>query len=323
MRKLYNEYFHIPKGGKIREKVLLARVAATVVIVVLCLAAMGFTAYAYFSDSLTSGSNKVTAANFDIDIQMKAADGTTVATLRDGKAYVAALEAGTYTVTLQHAANSTAKTGFAIVTAENCEDTYYTTQLFKDQNGLPVPITFELTVDEATTVSFLVNWGTSLYYGEDADHEYFIEDQSNIHLANGTAELPEEQPSASATEDEREPSAEPSKPAESPESSAPETSQPAEPESSEPSAPAEPAVPVEPTEPAEPTTVPEETEPTEPAEPSQPAEPEPTESEPAEPAVDEPEAGEPEPSADGSVEQTEPVFEDSEVTDLPVSEPGE
>ena len=31
MRKLYNEFFYIPKYGKIREKVMLARVAMTVV----------------------------------------------------------------------------------------------------------------------------------------------------------------------------------------------------------------------------------------------------------------------------------------------------
>ena len=44
MRKLYAEYFHIPKQGKINEKVMLMRVTFMVSVVIMCLAAMSFTA---------------------------------------------------------------------------------------------------------------------------------------------------------------------------------------------------------------------------------------------------------------------------------------
>lgn len=65
MKELYNEFFHIPKHGKVREKVMLMRTAITVVIMIVCLAAMSITAYAYFSYNVTSGSNTIKAANFD------------------------------------------------------------------------------------------------------------------------------------------------------------------------------------------------------------------------------------------------------------------
>ena len=49
MKKLYNEFFYVPKYGKVKEKVMLMRTALTVVIMVVCLFAMSLTAYAYFS----------------------------------------------------------------------------------------------------------------------------------------------------------------------------------------------------------------------------------------------------------------------------------
>lgn len=68
MRKLYNEFFYIPKHGKVREKVMLTRIAMTVTIVIMCLAAMSITAYAYFSYNITSASNTIQAANFEAQI---------------------------------------------------------------------------------------------------------------------------------------------------------------------------------------------------------------------------------------------------------------
>ena len=80
MRKLYNEFFYIPKYGKIREKVMLARVSMTAVIMAVCLVAMSITAYAYFSYNVTSGSNAIKAASFytDVTVQITDEDGIAV-----------------------------------------------------------------------------------------------------------------------------------------------------------------------------------------------------------------------------------------------------
>ena len=76
MRKFYNEFFYIPKHGKIREKVMLTRIAMTVTIVIMCLAAMSITAYAYFSYNITSASNKIQAANFETNVNIQITDET-------------------------------------------------------------------------------------------------------------------------------------------------------------------------------------------------------------------------------------------------------
>lgn len=183
MRKLYNEFFYIPKYGKIREKVMLARVAMTVVIMVVCLATMSITAYAYFSHNVTSGSNTIKAASFytDVTVQITAEDGTFVETITtntsDHKSHSAELSANkTYTITVKHNDRSTAQTGFVIVTAEGCETRYHTQQLGRDGNGKTYTITFKLTPGANTIVTFRSHWGTSTYYGYAGDSDNNIEE---------------------------------------------------------------------------------------------------------------------------------------------------
>ncbi len=53
-----------------REKELLLRMTGTIVTIVLCLAAMGFSAFAYFSHSISSGINVIQAAHFDVVVTL-------------------------------------------------------------------------------------------------------------------------------------------------------------------------------------------------------------------------------------------------------------
>ena len=183
MRKLYNEFFYIPKHGKVREKVMLTRIAMTVTIVIMCLAAMSITAYAYFSYNITSGSNIIKSASFytDVTVQITAEDGTAGDTITtntsDHKSHSAELSANkTYTITVKHNDRSTAQTGFVIVTAESCETRYHTQQLGRDGNGNTYTITFKLTPGANTIVTFRSHWGTSTYYGYAGDSDNNIEE---------------------------------------------------------------------------------------------------------------------------------------------------
>ena len=183
MRKLYREFFYIPKYGKIREKVMLTRVITTVAVIVFCLAAMGITAYAYFTYNVTSGSNIIKSASFytDVTVQIAAEDGTAVDTITtntsDHKSHSAELSANkTYTITVKHNDRSTAQTGFVIVTAEGCETRCHTQQLGRDGNGNTYTITFKLTPGANTVVTFRSHWGTSTYYGYAGDSDNNIEE---------------------------------------------------------------------------------------------------------------------------------------------------
>lgn len=173
MKKLYQEYFYLPKHGKIRDKVMIMRVAFTAVIMIACLVAMGITGYAYFSHNVTSGSNIIKAANFEIDVSITITENDSSApvdvTKKNSASYTADLKAGkTYTVTLVESQNSTAKTGFCVVTATGCPDTFHSQQIGVDasveNDGYTEEVEFQLKVTKDTTVTFLSHWGTSSYY---------------------------------------------------------------------------------------------------------------------------------------------------------------
>lgn len=199
MRKLYNEFFYIPKHGKIREKVMLTRIAMTITIMVICLAAMSLTAYAYFLHNVTSGSNTIKAASFytDVTVQITAEDGTAVDTITtntsDHKSHSAELSANkTYTITVKHNDRSTAQTGFVIVTAEGCETRYHTQQLGRDGDGNTYTITFKLTPGANTVVTFRSHWGTSSFYSDfkeigENDERYIIDGEEIKLTISGVA----------------------------------------------------------------------------------------------------------------------------------------
>lgn len=70
MKKIYDEYLYVPEEGKVREKTFLARITLSIVIMVLCLGAMGFTAYAFFTCNITSGTTTIQSARYVLDVEV-------------------------------------------------------------------------------------------------------------------------------------------------------------------------------------------------------------------------------------------------------------
>ena len=187
MRKLYNEFFYIPKHGKVREKVMLTRIAMTVTIVIMCLAAMSITAYAYFSYNITSGSNIIKAANFEANVSITDSNNDPVTVTKDGKVQTANLDAGKYTIELTKG-NSTADTGFCVISIG--DKTYYTDQIGVDvkKDLTDATVKFDLWLSSPTKLEVLSHWGTSVYYGygDDGRTEIFIVSDATVDLTTNT-----------------------------------------------------------------------------------------------------------------------------------------
>lgn len=185
MRKLYNEFFDIPKHEKIREKVMLARIVTTITIMIVCLAAMSITAYAYFYSGITSGSNMIKAAHFEANVSITITDSNhdPVTVTKDGKVQTANLDAGKYIIELTKE-NSTAHQGFCVITIG--DKIYYTDQIGVDvdKNLDNATVKFELRISSPTRIEVLSHWGTSVYYGyKDADRtEIFIVSGDTVDL---------------------------------------------------------------------------------------------------------------------------------------------
>lgn len=185
MRKLYNEFFYIPKHGKIREKVMLTRVAMTITIVIMCLAAMSITAYAYFTaNDIVSPDNYIKSAKYELDIAVN--DGENDVILTNNQFVAAAGK--TYTITITPIKDQkSAKTGFVIVKADNCPDVYYTQQLGKDEKvdgGETNILSFKVMLTDSTTVYLIAHWGTSSYYADfqNKSEELYITQSETIKL---------------------------------------------------------------------------------------------------------------------------------------------
>ena len=200
MRKLLRELFYVPKYGKVKERTLYARLSSSVTVIVLCMAAMGFTAYAYFSAGVTSGANTIKAASFDVEVTIQ--NGVTVEPQADGSYLLAA---GTYQVTVERTQDSTAGTGYCKV--QIGAKTYVTCQLGKDvtaEDGWREGQTFTLEVTEVETVRVEIDacWGTAAHYvmgtiGEDAD-DLYIHDGEVITVSAEKA--PNEEPDENEAE---------------------------------------------------------------------------------------------------------------------------
>ena len=193
VRVLYNEFFYIPKDGKIREKVMLARAVGTLVVILLCLAAMGSSAYAYFAHDIASASNTIKAASFDVDIAITVVDSDEIppeiSKNEQKKPVVTLLPNKTYEVRLTR--EGTASTGFCVLSATDCAvEKYYTQQIGADVNATKSgrdTVVFYLEVENRTEVTFDSYWGTSVYYNPDHRNE----ETEGIYICHGeTVVLP-------------------------------------------------------------------------------------------------------------------------------------
>ena len=158
MRELYNEYFHVPKEGKVREKVLFSRITVAVIIMLIWMSAIGFTAYAYFTCSVTSGINTITSATYGMETEIVDSDDSQTKlepSSQDGMTSIYEVGAGVYNITLT--ATGTATTGYCKIEVKG---TGKTVTLFTQQISPGGTISFTLVPNADATVVITPQWGT-------------------------------------------------------------------------------------------------------------------------------------------------------------------
>lgn len=155
MKRIYEEYLHVPEDGKIREKVFIARIAVAIVCVVCCLSAMGFSAYAFFTSSITSGSNTIVAASYGVGGAIASSEDTPLTAKADNPLSYEAVGAGTYTVSIN--ATGTASTGYCKIEIVGSEKTV---TLFTQQLPPEVTMSFTLVTNGEADITITPQWGT-------------------------------------------------------------------------------------------------------------------------------------------------------------------
>ena len=166
MKRLYEEYLHVPEDGKIKEKVFIARIVVAIVCVVCCLSAMGFSAYAFFTSSITSGSNTIVAATYGAEITVAGDENnpqTKVTPTVNQTIHTYSLVKGTYHVVIKATGN--AQNGYCKIVIGDLESEdsikYYTTQISTDENASENQLKFKVECfNDNTEFHIIPNWGS-------------------------------------------------------------------------------------------------------------------------------------------------------------------
>lgn len=188
MRKIYQKYFEIPEEGKgtMGEHVFFARLMVAIACIVLCMSAMGFTAYAFFTASVSSSMNQIQAASFDLEVaQIEPQTETLSASHESEKTYK--LQPGDYKFVLERRGD--ASTGYCqimIVKDEMTESVY--TRQFGESKIDESPVdrrTIQIEVEEETIVKFIPCWGT--FNVEEKDR---FDEQTQMIVVNKATDTP-------------------------------------------------------------------------------------------------------------------------------------
>lgn len=155
MKKIYEEYLHVPKEGKIKEKVFIMRVFVAIVCIIFCLSAMGFSAYAFFASSITSGSNTIVAATYGVEVVIASSGGTALTAKADNPLLYEDVAAATYAVSLK--ASGTAKNGYCKIEIVGSEKTV---TLFTQQLQPEKSMSFTLVTNGKASITITPQWGT-------------------------------------------------------------------------------------------------------------------------------------------------------------------
>lgn len=175
--------------GKITEKELFLRIGMSFMTIVVCLASMGISAFAYYTCTISSANNTIKAAYFDIDVRFML-DGQEVTLTQNENGQYTGLEAGKeYNIVIKN--TGTADNGFCLIKLGQDRSAAYHTQQFDKNHDT---LNFTLTLDTADVVSIYSHWGTSSYYAQYAEEginsEYYI--LNGEYVFEGAAENPED-----------------------------------------------------------------------------------------------------------------------------------
>lgn len=155
--------FLTANNEKITEKAFSSGIITSVLSIVLCIAALCSTSWAWFTGSTQSNKNTIkTAETFQLQLVLEDGSTNTVDIVNDKAVLVAGEK---YKVTISLPKDSAS--GYVVITGKNNVD-HKSPYILRHEEADPVTVTFYLTVDEDQEVTFTKHWGI---YTDDASVE--------------------------------------------------------------------------------------------------------------------------------------------------------
>lgn len=156
------EWFYIPKYAKVSDKSLSRIMLSSVFGILICgICLVGLT-WAWFSSSITSTANNITAANFTVDIRVThVGDDTPLSPTEENGKYTYTLSAGTEYAVIITALGDAEKYGGYCSVSYLRANPYHTIQLYPGTgDGKIHSVTFTVNASDASELTITPQWGT-------------------------------------------------------------------------------------------------------------------------------------------------------------------
>ena len=193
-KKLFSGLLYVPKHGKVSDKEFTRIMISSVLGIMLCVICLAGLTWAWFSGSVSSAANNITAASFNIqiDVKVKGTEKTVPPTVENG-IYSFSLENNkAYDVKIK--ADGTATTGYCEVIFGG--NRYHTIQIFNNSDesnsgsllstDRPQEITFTVNATDSTLFEIVPQWGSYAI----AENEKLIGNESSKNIINSIGTPP-------------------------------------------------------------------------------------------------------------------------------------
>ena len=163
-KRLFSSLFYVPKYEKVSDKAFLRIMLSSIFGILICGICLAGLTWAWFTSSISSTANTITAAKFTVNISVIEKETNTPLTpTEENGAYIYALDTGkTYTVTVK--ASGSATTGYCKVElklSDNNIKTYRTIQLYPaGGQGKPQSVDFTVNAQQGLKLTIIPQWGT-------------------------------------------------------------------------------------------------------------------------------------------------------------------
>ncbi len=158
-KRLLSSLFYVPKYEKVSEKAFLRIMLSSIFGILICGICLAGLTWAWFTGSVSSTANTITAAKFTVDISViEEVTDTQLTPTEENGAYIYALNTDKeYTVTVK--ASGSATTGYCTVKLGS--DTYHTIQLYyAGGEGKPQSVDFTVNASDGSPLVITPQWGT-------------------------------------------------------------------------------------------------------------------------------------------------------------------
>ena len=191
-KRLFKSLFYVPKYEKVSEKSLSRIMLSSVFGILLCGICLAGLTWAWFTGSVSSTANTITAADFSVGVEFKQNE-LVIEPAIENESYK--LNSGTYKVTIT--ADGSATTGYCKV--EYGEKTYYTVPLFTNSESDTVEFTVYASGNSELKIT--PQWGTCAVPATAESPRIWSRpaDEGN-HIVNSIGTPPEATTTAEASE---------------------------------------------------------------------------------------------------------------------------